>query len=134
MDLDITFKDNFSDVKESDYFYKEVGIAKTLGITTGVGNNRFDPYKSITREEIMVLVNRCLNRVKDKDKIILVDTSSGLSSFVDQNLIAAYAYDSVEVLVNNKLIIGSGNKINPKGLMTRAETAVLVYRFLNLLK
>jgi len=34
---------NFDDVSEKDYYYEYVGIAKELGITTGVGNNKFNP-------------------------------------------------------------------------------------------
>jgi len=50
---------NFDDVSEKDYYYEYVGIAKELGITTGVGNNKFNPKAKITRQDMMVLYNKC---------------------------------------------------------------------------
>jgi len=48
-------EDNFDDVKPGTYYYEAVGIAKKLGITTGVGNNRFNPKENISRQDMMVL-------------------------------------------------------------------------------
>lgn len=43
--LSASVKANFADVSTSDYYYEAVGIAKAVGITTGIGNNRFNPCR-----------------------------------------------------------------------------------------
>jgi len=53
-------KSNFDDVVSSTYYYEAVGIAKSLGIATGAGNNQFLPEATITREEAAVLIDRAL--------------------------------------------------------------------------
>lgn len=40
---------NFEDIDPNAYYYTELAIAKKLGITTGTGNNKFDPDANITR-------------------------------------------------------------------------------------
>ena len=51
---------NFDDISKNDYFYEYVGIAKKLGITSGVGNNKFNPREKITRQDMMVLTTNAL--------------------------------------------------------------------------
>ncbi len=60
--LSASIKDNFADISSSDYYYAAVGVAKALGIATGVGNNRFNPKAHITRQDMMVLAQRALSR------------------------------------------------------------------------
>ena len=118
---------NFIDVSLSDYFYEEVGIARKLGITLGVGNNRFKPRENITRQDIMVLVSRAL-----KMKGILPDEQvSDLSMFSDSGEVAPYALNSVAQLVREGIILGNKGRVFPRGTATRAETAVIMYRILH---
>lgn len=118
---------NFDDIKASDYYYEAVGIAKQLGITTGSGNNLFKPKEFITREDMMVLVNKAL---KLQNKITNA-SDSVLTQFADANKIASYAEQSAANLVSAGIVSGSGDKVNPKGYATRAEIAVIVYKIYN---
>lgn len=118
---------NFDDIKASDYYYEAVGIAKQLGITTGSGNNLFKPKEFITREDMMVLVNKAL---KLQNKITNA-SDSVLTQFADANQIASYAEQSAANLVSAGIVSGSGDKVNPKGYATRAEIAVIVYKIYN---
>lgn len=119
---------NFDDVLSSNYYYDAVGIAKALGIATGSGNNLFRPNATITREDAAVLIDRALRLTK-------VQLSAGsealLEGFADQQLISVYARNSVLTLLEAKLLQGSSDKLNPKGSLTRAEAAVLLYRIYN---
>jgi hypothetical protein len=126
--LTAEFDDNFDDVAPGTYYYEEVGIAKKLGITTGAGNNRFNPRENISRQDMMVLTERALRRLK---KLKEQGTASDLEMFTDKSLIAAYAIDSVATVVKEGLIVGSGDNINPTGNTTRAEAAVFLYRIYN---
>ena len=119
---------NFIDVNQEDYFYNTVGIAKKLGITSGDGNNHFNPKESITRQDMMVLTERALNidgRLSEMSGISI------LEKFNDKTQISKYAEKSIGLLIQEKLIQGSGSMINPQGNTTRAEAAVLLYRIYN---
>lgn len=128
MGLDARVEGNFEDIKSDAYYYKEIGIAKKLGITSGTGNNKFNPYASITRQDMMVLTERALRMNK---KLKQQGTASDLEKFSDRSLIAAYAANGVATIVKEALMVGSGDNINPLSNTTRAEAAVFLYRIYN---
>ncbi|MEN6313722.1 MAG: S-layer homology domain-containing protein [Clostridiaceae bacterium] len=123
-----SFTSNFDDVKASDYYYDAVGTAKKLGITEGVGNNKFDPKAYITREDMMVIAERAM---KIAGKVKSGADVSELSAYTDSASISSFARTSVATLVKNGIITGDGKLINPRGYTTRAEIAVVIYRIYN---
>jgi|GEM_PF-201302 len=125
--LSAGFEGKFSDISSSDYYYRELGIARALGIAHGTGNNEFMPEKEITRQDIMVLTVRALKAANKLGST----TATDMSAFEDGSEIAAYARESVGIMTANGIIIGSGSRINPGGTATRAEAAVILYRILN---
>jgi len=128
LELNADFSDNFSDVSETDYYYKAVGIAKALGITNGVGNNMFNPKEPISRQDMMVLSHRAL---KIAGIIKTQGSEAYIQKFKDKDKIAAYAAESVAAMVREGIIVGNRDVINPAGNATRAETAVIMYRIYN---
>ncbi len=122
--LSASFDTNFVDIKSGTDYYKEIGIAKKLGLTDGDGNNRFNPSSRITRQDMMVLTTRALKMLK------LAQTAepSVLEGFSDRNEISEYAAESMAIMVKERFIEGSGDRINPRGAATRAEAAVFLYR------
>ncbi|MBQ7053852.1 MAG: S-layer homology domain-containing protein, partial [Oscillospiraceae bacterium] len=48
--------ENFADVTASDYFASELAIARNAGIINGIGDNKFAPRNTITRQDMMVIV------------------------------------------------------------------------------
>lgn len=130
LDLKADVTSNFDDVSSDKYYYEGVGIAKALGLTTGVGDNKFNPEASITRQDMFVLAYRILQM----QNAGLIDADeSAINTFDDYSKIADYAKEGLSSLVKNDLVKGSDNKINPVGNATRAETAVFIYRLYNLL-
>ncbi|OMF28079.1 hypothetical protein BK133_18865 [Paenibacillus sp. FSL H8-0548] len=120
---------NFDDVKAGVYYYDAVAIAKELGITTGVGNNKFNPTDKISREEMMAFVSRAMKLTK---KLSVQGSFTDIVSYTDAGLVSSYAVDDVATLIKAGIIKGSNNMINPRGAATRAEIAVLIYRLYNL--
>ncbi|RXZ80853.1 hypothetical protein EBB07_16710 [Paenibacillaceae bacterium] len=118
----------FADVPSTAYYYEAVGIARTLGITTGTGSNAFKPKEFITRQEMMTLIFRAMDAA---DKPLAAGMEQDLSAFGDSAEIAPYARDSVAALVKSGLVQGTGEAIHPLANATRAETAVLIYRLYN---
>lgn len=126
--LTAEFDTNFDDVKSSDYYYNPIGTARKLGITTGVGNNLYNPNAPISRQDMLTLAAKALKAAK---KLKAVGTASDLNYFDDKNMVSSYAVDSIAALVKEGLIQGDGNNINPAANATRAETAVFMYRIYN---
>jgi hypothetical protein len=119
---------NFSDISTTSYYAEAVGIAKKLGVTAGVGNNRFDPNSKITRQDMMALIYRAMVIA---DKNMTAGTSADLQKFTDKSNIASYAVQSIATLVKNGIVLGNGVNIKPDATSTRADVAVMIYRIYN---
>lgn len=119
---------NFEDVAEGSYYYEAIAIAKKLGITTGVGENKFKPKENISRQDMMVLAEKAL---KVAGKGIDSGSAADIAGFNDATQVSGYAQDAVASLVKEGIINGSGNKLNPKKPASRAEIAVIIYNLYN---
>ena len=119
---------NFDDVAEGSYYYNAVAIAKELGITTGVGDNRFDPKANISRQDMLVLAEKAM---RVADKALLSGSGADIAGYSDATQIAGYAQDAIASMVKEGIITGSENMLNPKQKATRAETAVIIYKLYN---
>lgn len=126
--LTADFTENFDDVKPGAYYHNAVGIAKKLGIAAGSGNNRFNPTESISRQDMMVLSARALEKYQG---LKVADNSAVLEKFSDKGDIAEYAVSNLATLVDAGLIEGSGNKLNPRSYTTQVEVAVFLYSIYN---
>ncbi|HHV98868.1 MAG TPA: S-layer homology domain-containing protein, partial [Clostridiaceae bacterium] len=125
--LKAEFDDNFDDVSEKDFFYKEAGIAKALGLIKGYGDGKFGPNDKITREDMVVIISRMLDM---QGKGFEETGLSELDKFADKGEIASYAKEILASFVKAGIIKGSGGYINPKGNTNRAEMAVILHRIL----
>jgi hypothetical protein len=125
LNLDAEFDSNFSDAKATDYYYDALGIAKKLGITVGTGNNRFNPNAPILRQDIALMVKKAL---KAAGKTYQEGNRKDLESFTDAAEVSGSAIESLATLVREGFLTGSGNRIYPRNYLTRAETAVLLYK------
>ena len=122
--LDGELGEGFADVPETSYYYEPITVAKTLGVITGIGDNRFDPEGSISRQDMMTMTYRALSKLGMADY-----EKSDLSGFNDTAEVADYALESVSYMVGGGLIAGDENgNLNPNDNTTRAETAVFLYR------
>ncbi len=116
--------ENFADVTESDYFANELAIARNTGLVNGIGDNKFAPRNTITRQDMMTIVYRALQALE-------VELGTGDVEYPDFASVADYAKDSVKALIASGLVNGKGGKIAPTDNTTRAEVAVLIKRILD---
>jgi hypothetical protein len=96
------YKDIFDDVDENEYYFDAVYIAKLIGITKGRGNNKFHPKQSVTIEEVILLIERAMEKSKyfefDDDIDLrenykdLVEKNKDLKDFATRGEIAAMLY------------------------------------------
>ncbi len=115
---------NFDDVLDTDYFAFELAIARNTGIVNGIGDNKYAPRNSITRQDMMVIVYRAMQKLGIELEIADVD----YEDFAD---VADYAKDAVKALITAGLVNGKNGKIAPTDYTTRAEVAVLIKRILD---
>ncbi len=121
---------NFSDVADSEYYHNSIGIAKSLGIIHGKGNNTFAPNGNITRQDMFTMTARALNALSKLNNDD-VGQDNDLAKFADHAQVADYAMKSMIEMVNAGIIQGDGAKLKPLSQATRAETAVMIFRILN---
>ncbi|MBQ9986206.1 MAG: Ig-like domain-containing protein [Oscillospiraceae bacterium] len=121
--------ENFADVAASDYFAPELAIARNTGIVNGIGDNKYAPRNTITRQDMMTIVYRALNSLPLEGKVAPEATDE--VSYPDFASVAEYAKDAVKALIASGLVNGKSGKIAPTDYTTRAEVAVLIKRILD---
>lgn len=117
--------DNFVDCGNT-WYTGYLAAAKQLGISNGVGDNKFAPEKEITREEMVTLVYNYLKSAGE------VDMEINKTTFVDDDAISAWAKNGVAFASSKGYVTGKGNNIfDPNGHATRAELAQIFFNIFN---
>jgi hypothetical protein len=120
----------FADVKAGSWYEETVKSAYAAGIINGVTSKTFAPDKSITREEMSVM----LMRAKAYAAGVKVDSlkAGSLKGFKDEGEISEWAKKSVGFATASGLLKGrTATSFAPKKLTTRAESAVVIKRLLS---
>lgn len=120
-------KNNFAD-SGSTYYTGYLAAAKRLGISGGIGNNMFAPEKEITRQEMFTLL---YNALKAAGELPQGTEGKTLSSFSDAGQVASWAKDAMTLFVKTGTVSGSGGKLAPASMTTRAEMAQVLYSLLS---
>ena len=119
----------FTDVAEGTWYTEAVLWAAENGVVNGVGNGKFDPNGTITREQIAAILCRYAELYG-----VDVSASTSLNYFPDSSKVSSYAVGPMKWAVEMGLIGGrkNGNTVYlaPKEGATRAEVAALLMRFL----
>jgi len=113
--------DNFADCGNT-WYTGYLAAAKQLGISSGVGNNKFAPEKKITREEMVTLI---YNYLKAKGEI---REEYKKADFADSEAISDWAQAAVSFASGKGYVKGKENSVfDPKGNATRAELAQIFF-------
>ena len=119
----------FRDVPSGQWYTEAVSWAAANGIVDGVGNNRFDPNGSITREQLAAILFR-YSQSKGYD----TSERGSFAGFPDTNKISRWASDSYSWAVGEKLITGNVIRgvsyLDPQGHATRAQVATILMRYI----
>ena len=119
----------FTDVKKDDWYYFAVQWAAQNNVVSGVGNKKFDPSASVTREQLATMLYNYAGRP---------EVSGELTSFPDADLVSDWAKTAMFWAVNQSIMAGSKQNdetllLMPKSGATRAEAATMVYRYVQVL-
>lgn len=120
--------ENFLDVPEDSYYFDSIAALKDLGIARG-NKGLFMPEECITRQDLFCLIHRVLDHF---NIIVPTDKNVSLEQFSDSDLVSSYALESIRSLVDNKIVNGNGDNLNPLGYATRAEIAVICSKIYDL--
>ena len=111
----------FTDVQAGQWYTDAVIWASKEGIVNGMTETTFAPNDSITREQIATI----LYRYDGSPKV-----SGNLYQFSDAFSVSAYAYDAMLWAVKSGIINGLDGKLAPQDNATRAQTAKILYCYL----
>ena len=114
---------SFSDVKAGAWYAPHVEWAAQNGIVNGTGGGKFSPDKSVTREQMAVIL---YNYAKFTNCDLTVRAGL-LEQFPDGNKVSNYAKYPMEWAITHVIINGSGGKLDPSGTATRAQVAQIFY-------
>lgn len=123
------FEDSgFDDVDINKWYGPAIAWAKSSGVAKGYNNN-FNPNNLVTRQDLVVMINRYLELVKGTS----LDTGIGVE-FIDNDMISLYAIESVGKMSFNNIVSGTPDKkFLPKENANRAETAKILTEVLKLI-
>ncbi|GBG11237.1 hypothetical protein PAT3040_06029 [Paenibacillus agaridevorans] len=119
--------DNFSDSGNT-YYTNYLGTAKRLGLVSGMGDNRYAPELSISREDMFVILYNVLQQM---DELPAGTNGKTIGSFMDADDISDYAKDVLELFVANGIVEGYGKRLNPKATAARAEAAQILFNLMS---
>ena len=112
----------FSDVKESDWFYKGVSYVVENGMMNGMGDNQFAPNAPLTREMLAVVL---YNMEKQPE-------STGVNPFADVKADMWYT-DAIVWANANGIVAGYDDSTFGLGdSITREQLAAILYRYAQL--
>ncbi len=119
----------FTDVPEKAWYADAVAWAAENQIVNGMGNGRFAPNASLTREQLATILYRQSGAQ---------DAAPALGDqFADKDAISSWALPAMRWAVSKQILEGSissdqsARLLNPKAAATRAQSAAILMRALN---
>ena len=120
----------FTDVTAEKWYATYIGTAHQYGIVNGVGDNRFEPEGTITRQEAAAMVARAA-------KLCGMDTTMDkgaardiLAQFADYVTTDEWARESLAFCYSSGILDDSDLNILPKTAIKRCEIAQMLYNLL----
>lgn len=118
---------SFNDVASGSWYEDAITAAAEAGIVQGVGGGHFEPDRTVTREEMAVMLMKALM----KSGMQLDETGASGAGFTDAGHISEWAQTYVAQAVELGLLQGRGNGVfAPDEQATRAEGAKVIYMIL----
>lgn len=113
----------FEDVQPGAWYYDYIAAAYSKGIISGISEKTFGTGNSLTREDAVVIIGRCVDLLG-----ITADDVREYSAFSDESKISEYAKESVIKLYKKGIINGMDDGVfAPKATVTRAQAAKMIY-------
>ncbi len=119
----------FTDANYSDYYGQYLDWADNNGIVFGVGNNKFEPHRDVTREEMAAVIFRFAQYLE----VAKAADGNKALTFGDKDDVFDWAVAAVSYCQGTGVVIGrTDGNFHPHETITRAEEAAMVQRFVEL--
>lgn len=116
----------FTDVPAEQWYAKAISWATSNAIVSGYDAGTFGPNDPVTRQQMAaILYQYAVQKGYSTDKT----DAAVLEQFSDANLIAPYATKAMAWAVNEKLVSGYQQWLEPLGNASRAQTAAILKSF-----
>ncbi|SCZ81375.1 S-layer homology domain-containing protein [Acidaminobacter hydrogenoformans] len=115
--------ESFADA-ENAYYTPYLDVARQLDLISGAGENRFEPEAAITREDMLVMLEKTMTFAKWE---IPEKYNYNIQNFLDADTISDYAKTQFQRFINAGWLAGYDRQLMPQKSMTRAEAAQLIY-------
>jgi hypothetical protein len=120
---------SFVDVEKNHPYYDYIEVASKMGVMAGVSDTRFSPDEYLTKAQAAAIIVRAMGLEEASD------ASSTKTAFRDDSSVAAWAKKPVNVAHRMGIISANNyNEIEPNRLLTRAESAVMLNKFIRYLQ
>lgn len=115
----------FSDIPENAWYREAMSKAYCMNVFRGDGAGHMNPENFVTREEAFCVLARafCLDENGSEEY---------LTRFSDFEDISVWARGAISSMVQKGYVSGSYGKLNPRGNITRAEFAQVMYNLVAL--
>lgn len=113
----------FTDVSENDWYYGELSIAKAAGYINGTPNGKFMPERTISRQEVAVIMAR----------LLALQPSDPAEQYRDLRDAPAWSKGAIGAMISSGLMRGfPDGTFRPEAVTSRAEAVVILDRSLPL--
>jgi hypothetical protein len=110
----------------ADWYQEAVSWGYWDHVTEGVNADRFAPTQALTREQLVLMLYRLSGDVLHRD----VSARADLSAYADSPQISGWAAEAMSWAVATGLLQGgTDGLLDPQGVATRAQSAVILCRF-----
>lgn len=120
----------FSDVPSSKWYAGYIGMANSSGIVNGVGNGKFNPEGTITRQEAAAMVARAAKLCGLDTAMDAAATRDMLAQFGDYRSVASWAKEPMAFCYSANILDQSELNIEPTKAILRCEIAQMLYNML----
>ncbi|MGN0178691.1 MAG: S-layer homology domain-containing protein [Monoglobaceae bacterium] len=118
----------FTDAREDAWYSEYLGKAISCGIVKGNDDGSFGIGQLITRQDMVVMLNRAAAYAG-----IIVEADSDETAFADNTDIAEYAKDAVYAMKTARIVNGiTAERFAPLDNASRAEAAKVIFGLLNI--
>lgn len=132
--LQASTSQSFEDVRGDKWYNNVISAASESGLLQGTGGNRFEPDRSLTREEMAVIITRVL-QMKGKLPTLATSEDAILASFKDEDQAAAWSRNALAICIQAGLLKGMPDQtLKANKELTRAEAAIVLSRLFDYLE
>ncbi len=111
---------SFTDVTEDNKYYDAIMAAAASGLVNGYGDNTFKPDATITRAEVVTVINRLLSLIANERTV----TTKGLDK-VFNDISGHWAEYNILLASNDNVPTVSASTLNPNALSSNSKSIII---------